>query len=100
MFARLLILFRTVGRELAVLWYACKDPATPIIVKVGAVLLGLYVLSPVDLITDFLPVIGWLDDMALVALGVPALLKLVPNEVLADARAKAGRRLAIWKTRQ
>jgi uncharacterized membrane protein YkvA (DUF1232 family) len=96
MLARLLLLFKATGRDLAVLWYACRHAATPFVVKAGAVLLALYVISPIDLITDFLPVIGWLDDVTLVALGVPALLKLVPQDVLEEARGKAQRRLAVW----
>jgi uncharacterized membrane protein YkvA (DUF1232 family) len=97
MFARLFLLFRSGGRELATLWFACRHHATPPVVKVGAVLLALYVLSPIDLITDFLPVIGWLDDVALIAMAVPALLKLVPPAVLDEARIRSQRGLSLWR---
>jgi uncharacterized membrane protein YkvA (DUF1232 family) len=85
MFFRLLRLLRTAGRDVLVLWYACRNPATPRFVKVGAFLLALYVLSPVDLISDLLPVLGWIDDVTLLALGIPALLKLAPQHALHQA---------------
>jgi uncharacterized membrane protein YkvA (DUF1232 family) len=88
MFARLFVLFKAVGREIAVLWFACGNPATPLMVKICALLIGLYVISPIDLITDLLPVIGWLDDLTLVAFAVPALLRFVPPAVLEEARMK------------
>ncbi len=97
MFARLFILFKATGREIAVLWFACKNPATPRIVKVCAVLMAVYVISPIDLVSDLLPVIGWLDDIALVALGVPALLRLVPADVLEQADMKARLRFLRWR---
>jgi uncharacterized membrane protein YkvA (DUF1232 family) len=87
MFLRLLRLLRTAGRDVLVLWYACRHPATPRSMKIGAILLALYVLSPVDLISDFLPILGWIDDVTLLALGVPALLKLAPQHALHEAHA-------------
>jgi uncharacterized membrane protein YkvA (DUF1232 family) len=87
MFFRLLRLLRTAGRDVLVLWYACRNPATPRFVKVGAFLLALYVLSPVDLISDLLPVLGWIDDVTLLALGIPALLKLAPQHALHQAHS-------------
>jgi uncharacterized membrane protein YkvA (DUF1232 family) len=89
MFLRLLRLFRTVGREIVVLWYACRHPATPRFVKLGAALMALYILSPVDFISDLLPVLGWMDDVTLLAFGIPALLKLAPQSALRDAHLAA-----------
>lgn len=89
MLLRLRRLFRAVGRDIVVLWYACRHPATPRLMKFGAVLLALYILSPVDFIPDWLAVLGWVDDVSLVALGIPALLTLVPEPALQDARAAA-----------
>jgi uncharacterized membrane protein YkvA (DUF1232 family) len=100
MLARLLILLKATGRDLAVLWYACRNPATPLLVKACAVLMAIYVVSPIDLIPDLLPIVGWLDDMALIALGVPALLKLVPDAALDDARNAANRLLSRWPLRR
>jgi uncharacterized membrane protein YkvA (DUF1232 family) len=58
-------------------------------VKVLAVLVAGYALSPIDLIPDFIPVIGYLDDAVLVPLGVLLVVKLIPEEVMADHRAAA-----------
>lgn len=90
MFLRLGRLFRAVGRDILVLWYACRNPATPLRLKLAALLLGLYVVSPIDLVPDWLAVLGVVDDVTLLALGIPALLKLLPADVLQDARHAAG----------
>lgn len=92
-FARLARLLRSTGRDLVVLWHACRHPDTPRLVKLAAVLGALYVISPLDLLPDWLPLLGWADDAALLALAVPALLTLVPPSVLASARAAAARAL-------
>jgi uncharacterized membrane protein YkvA (DUF1232 family) len=97
MLSRLRRLFRAVGRDSIVLWYACRDPATPLPVKLMAILLAIYVICPIDLIPDTLPVLGWIDDVALLGLGIPAALKLVPGDSLADARMAADRLLSKWK---
>lgn len=89
MFLRLGRLFRAVGREILVLWYACRNPATPFRLKLVAILLGLYVFSPIDIIPDWLALLGLVDDVTLLALGIPALLKFVPEPVLHDARSAA-----------
>jgi uncharacterized membrane protein YkvA (DUF1232 family) len=89
MLLRLRRLFRAVGRDIVVLWYACRNPATPALLKLGAVLLALYIISPVDLIPDWLVVLGWIDDVTLLALGIPALLRLVPPHALDEARMSA-----------
>lgn len=76
--------------EVVVLYVACRDPRVSVWAKV---LLGLvvgYALSPVDLIPDFIPVLGLLDDLLLVPIGIYWCLKLIPADVLAEARVKAG----------
>jgi len=80
-------LLRLVGRDLLTLLYALRHSGTPLYVKGAIVLLSLYVLSPVDLVPDWLPVVGWLDDVTLIAFLVPALLKLVPQPALHEARS-------------
>jgi uncharacterized membrane protein YkvA (DUF1232 family) len=85
MVSRLRRLFRLASRDAVTLWYAFRHPGSPGMVRLGAVLLALYVLSPIDFIPDWIPVLGWIDDVTLLALGVPALLKLVPAAVLAEA---------------
>lgn len=89
MFLRLGRLFRAVGREILVLWYACRNPATPFRLKMAAILLGLYVFSPIDILPDWLVLLGIVDDVTLLALGIPALLKFVPDHALSDARMAA-----------
>jgi uncharacterized membrane protein YkvA (DUF1232 family) len=86
MLFRLGRLFRATGRDIVVLWYACRNPATPMLLKVAAALVALYVLSPVDLLPDWLALLGWVDDVTLLALGIPMLLAVVPQQVLRDAQ--------------
>jgi uncharacterized membrane protein YkvA (DUF1232 family) len=80
---------RAVGRDIVVLWYACRNPATPLHLKLLALLAALYVFSPLDLIPDWLALLGIADDITLLALGVPLLLKLVPHGALQQARGQA-----------
>ena len=91
MFFRLGRLFRTVGREIIVLWYACRNPATPLHLKIAAVLLGLYVISPIDMVPDWLAFLGWADDVTLLAFGIPALLRLMPGHALQQAQLATDR---------
>ena len=96
MFLRLFRLFKLTGREAALLWYACRNPATPLMIKIGALLLALYIVSPIDLIPDAIPILGWMDDVTLLAFAIPAILKLIPEAVLSDARAASERRFSRW----
>lgn len=89
MLFRLGRLFRAVGRDIVVLWYASRHPATPRLMKFGILLLVLYVLSPIDLIPDWLAVFGLVDDVTLIALGIPVLLNLMPQQAVQDARIAA-----------
>lgn len=86
MFQSLRRLFRLLSRDAVMLWYACRNPRAPGMLRAGALLLLLYALSPIDIVPDWFPVIGWLDDMTLLALGIPVLLKLAPVSVLEEAR--------------
>ncbi|HEV2611972.1 MAG TPA: DUF1232 domain-containing protein [Noviherbaspirillum sp.] len=96
MFLRLSRLFRAAGRDAVVLWFACRNPLTPGAVKLGALLLALYIISPVDLLSDLLPVLGWMDDVTLLAIGIPAILKLMPQPALRDAYSDADRLMSRW----
>lgn len=89
MLIRLGRLIRTAGRDIVVLWHACRHPGTPRLVKLAALLSALYVLSPIDIIPDWLVLFGWADDVTLLALAIPLLLNLIPEPVLAQARAAA-----------
>lgn len=89
MLFRLRRLIKGTGRELAVLWYACRHPGTPLAIKLGAVALAVYFFSPLDLVPDGLPILGWLDDVTLLAILIPALTKLIPKPVLDSAQIGA-----------
>lgn len=70
---------------------AMKHPRTPWYAKATGALTLLYALSPIDLIPDFIPVIGYLDDFVLVPAGLWLTIKLVPKEVWAECEAEAAR---------
>jgi uncharacterized membrane protein YkvA (DUF1232 family) len=72
-----------------VAYYAARDPRTPIYVRVLALLVAAYALSPIDLIPDFIPVLGYLDDLVLIPLGLALVVRLLPAAVLDSARARA-----------
>jgi uncharacterized membrane protein YkvA (DUF1232 family) len=76
-------------REIFALYLAARDPRTPWYAKAMAALIIAYALSPIDLIPDFIPILGYVDDLVLLPLGIVVLLKLMPQDVLADCRAKA-----------
>lgn len=99
MFRKLVRLWRVARAEVLVLWFACRHPATPPAVKLGALLLALYVISPIDAISDLLPLAGWVDDIALLAFGVPWLLARVPAEARAHAERRAGGLLSRFRAR-
>ena len=80
-------------RETLVLYYAARDPRTPWYAKLLAGAVVAYALSPIDLIPDFIPVLGYLDDVILVPIGIALTLKMVPVEVLSDARLRAEKAL-------
>ena len=80
---------RRVKRDAMTLWFARRDPRTPWAAKALAVVVVAYALSPIDLIPDFIPVIGYLDDLILLPGLIWLALRLLPPEVLADARAQA-----------
>ncbi len=75
--------------QLLVLWFARSHPDMPLIAKVSAVLVVAYAFSPIDLIPDFIPVLGYLDDIIIVPIGIYVTLWLVPPHVIADSRQRA-----------
>jgi uncharacterized membrane protein YkvA (DUF1232 family) len=80
---------RILKHEVHALYFAVRHPGTPWYAKLLAGLVVAYALSPIDLIPDFIPVLGYLDDLVLVPLGITAAIKLVPAEVMAECRARA-----------
>jgi uncharacterized membrane protein YkvA (DUF1232 family) len=93
-FLRLRKLFKSIGREGLILLYAIRHPQTNKAVRLAALAMFLYVLSPIDFIPDLAPLLGWADDAALLFLGIPFLLKKLPTQVLAEASASAERLLS------
>jgi uncharacterized membrane protein YkvA (DUF1232 family) len=80
---------RSIKRDAHALYLAARDPRVPWYAKALAVCVAGYALSPIDLIPDFIPVIGLLDDAILVPLGILAVVKLVPAAIMAEHRAAA-----------
>jgi uncharacterized membrane protein YkvA (DUF1232 family) len=70
-------------------YLVARDARTPWYAKALAVCVAAYALSPIDLIPDFIPVLGYLDDIVIVPLGILAVIKLVPPDVMAESRAAA-----------
>ena len=85
---------RGLKAETMVLYFAVRDPRTPLVAKLVAAAVVAYALSPIDLIPDFIPVLGLLDDALLLPLGIALALRLMPPAVLAEARLKAQEALA------
>jgi uncharacterized membrane protein YkvA (DUF1232 family) len=80
--------------ETYALYLAARDPRTPWIAKLLVAAIVAYALSPIDLIPDFIPVLGQLDDLILLPLGIALAIRLVPRAVLEEGRAEAARRFA------
>jgi uncharacterized membrane protein YkvA (DUF1232 family) len=85
---------RRIKRDGVTLWFARRHPRTPWTAKALAVFVVAYALSPIDLIPDFIPVLGYLDDVLLLPALIWLTLRLVPADVLADCRAQAEQWLA------
>ena len=80
---------RRIKRNVLALWFALRDPRTPLPAKIVAAIVVGYALSPIDLIPDFIPVLGYLDDVILVPLGVLLAMRLIPADVWAECQACA-----------
>ena len=80
---------RAIVRDVTALWLAARDPRVPWLAKAVAACVAAYALSPIDLIPDFIPVIGYLDDLLLVPLGILLAVRLIPPDLMAEFRAAA-----------
>src|SRR6476660_8787566 len=80
---------RALKRDVHAIYLAARDPRVPWYAKALALCVAGYALSPIDLIPDFIPVIGYLDDLIIVPLGIVAVVKLIPPEIMAEHRAAA-----------
>lgn len=83
---------RAFKRDVVALWLAARDPRVPWYAKALCAAVAAYALSPIDLVPDFIPVLGYLDDLILVPLGIMAAVRMIPAHVMAELRAQAARR--------
>ncbi len=80
---------RLIRRDAHALYLAARDSRVPWYAKALAIVVAAYALSPIDLIPDFIPVLGYLDDLLLVPLGIAVVVKLIPSPIMAEHRATA-----------
>lgn len=86
---------KNIKRDVHAVWLAARDPRTPLLATVLALIVAAYAVSPIDLIPDFIPIIGYLDDLIIVPLGIMLVVRLIPAEVMREHRetaAQASRR--------
>ncbi len=76
-------------RDVVALWIAARSPQTPMAAKIVAGSVAAYALSPIDLIPDFIPVLGYLDEIVIVPLGIALAIRLIPAALMAEFRAEA-----------
>jgi uncharacterized membrane protein YkvA (DUF1232 family) len=80
---------RQIKRDTYALYLAARDPRTPWPARLLAAVVVAYAFSPIDLIPDPIPILGYLDDLVLIPLGIALTIKLIPPDVLAEARVRA-----------
>jgi uncharacterized membrane protein YkvA (DUF1232 family) len=85
---------RNIKRDVVTVYFAARDPQAPMGARILAAVVAAYALSPIDLIPDFIPVFGYLDDLLIVPLGLLLVMRMMPEAVLVNARAKADTLLA------
>lgn len=88
-----------IKRDAVMLWFARQHPATPFLAKAICVLAVAYALSPIDLIPDFIPILGYLDDAILLPGLIWLAVRLLPDQVVSDCRRQAEEWMAREKTR-
>jgi uncharacterized membrane protein YkvA (DUF1232 family) len=90
MFKRLAVLWTVIRSDVRRLWFALRHPAAPGWLKVGTALIALYLLSPVDLLPDAIPLLGVLDDLVVVPLAIRWMLARLPAGVRGDVERRVG----------
>jgi uncharacterized membrane protein YkvA (DUF1232 family) len=90
---RLKLLAKKLKSQLYTLYFAYKNPKTPLFAKMFTCCVVAYAFSPIDLIPDFIPVLGYLDDLIIVPLGITIALKLIPESILEESRFRAQERM-------
>lgn len=84
---------RTLKRDVITLWIAARDPRTPRLARWLALAIAAYALSPIDLIPDAIPVLGYLDELIIVPLGILLVIKLIPAGLIDEFRVAAETRM-------
>ena len=92
MFATIKKWAKGLKRDVVALWLAARDPRVPWYAKLLGGAIAAYALSPIDLIPDFVPVLGYLDDLIVVPLGIWLVVKLIPKPLMAEFREETARR--------
>ena len=82
---------KQIKQQTLTVYFAARDPRTPWAVRLLALLVAAYALSPIDLIPDCIPIIGYLDDLLIVPLGLALVVRLTPPEVIQSSREQAAR---------
>ena len=90
--ARLKDWARAIKKDVVALYIAARDPRVPWHVKLAATAIAAYALSPIDLIPDFIPVLGYLDEVILLPLAIALVIKMIPGPLMAEFRKEAQRR--------
>ena len=75
--------------DVLMVWFATKSPKTPWLPKTICIFIVAYALSPIDLIPDFIPVLGYVDDIILLPISILVAIRLIPNFILLESRIKA-----------
>ena len=90
--ARLRAWVEAIKRDVVALYIAGRDPRVPWYVKLAAVAVAAYALSPIDLIPDFIPVLGYLDEVIILPVALFLVIKMIPTPLMAEFREEAQRR--------
>lgn len=94
LFQRIKSWARSIKRDVVAVWIAARDPRVSWYTKALAAAVAAYALSPIDLIPDFIPVLGYLDDLLIVPAGIVLVVRLIPAELMAEFRAEAAERMS------
>jgi uncharacterized membrane protein YkvA (DUF1232 family) len=78
-----------IKQDVVALWFAGRDARTPFLAKVTAAFVVAYALSPIDLIPDFIPLLGYLDDLVILPVGIWIVVRMIPKELMAEFRNTA-----------
>jgi uncharacterized membrane protein YkvA (DUF1232 family) len=90
--ARLRRWARAIKQDVVALYIAARDPRIPWYVKLAAAAIAAYALSPIDLIPDFIPILGYLDELIVLPIAISLVIKMIPGSLMAEFRAEAQRR--------